>query len=339
MKIISVTILTIFLSQLFPAKYAGEFLLINSDIRSLGMGNCGVSYSESVSSFKLNPANILNNIKMNISTMYSSLYGNPLEPLANYNYLGFSIPFSTEGAAVSLSWVRLSIDDISYFPKYGDAERFHEIEANNGEPGDINHDDYFTDREDAIFLTVAKRIETDISLGWDYFSFPLKINLGMNVKFINISIFENEASGIGFDAGTTLKIGLKKFLNYRAAEDLRIGFVVSDFNKTGISWSTTAQDAIPIRYKFGISYPVVIKSINSTFIAAYDYWSDYDDKNVKNYGFEYDYNNLIKLRVGLADGNKFTAGTGVFYKGFTLDYAFMDEELGAVNKIGLGYSF
>jgi len=338
-KIFSIILLTLSLSQLFPAKYAGEFLLINSDVRSLGMGNCGVSFSESAASFKLNPANIMNNIKMNISTMYSSLYGNPLEPLANYNYLGFSIPFTTEGAAVALNWVRLSIDDISYFPKYGDAERFHEIEANNGEPGDVNHDDYFTDREDAVFLTVAKRIDYDVSLGWDYFSFPLKINLGMNVKFINITVFENEASGIGFDAGTSIMIGLKKFLNYREAEDLRVGFVISDFNKTGISWSSTAQDAIPIRYKFGMSYPVVIKSISSTFTLAYDILSDYDDNNINNYGFEYGFKDMLKLRVGLADSDKFTAGTAIFYKGFTLDYAFMNEELGAVNKIGLGYSF
>jgi len=134
-------------------------------------------------------------------------------------------------------------------------------------------------------------------------------------------------------------IGLKKFLNYREAEDLRVGFVISDFNKTGISWSSTAQDAIPIRYKFGMSYPVVIKSISSTFTLAYDILSDYDDNNINNYGFEYGFKDMLKLRVGLADSDKFTAGTAIFYKGFTLDYAFMNEELGAVNKIGLGYSF
>ena len=271
--------------------------------------------------------------------MYSSLYGNVLEPLANYNYIGFSIPFSTEGAAASLNWVRLSIDDISYFPSYGDAERFHEIEANNGEPGGDGNDDYFTDREDAIFLTVAKKFETDVSLGWDYFSFPLHINLGMNIKFISISIFENDATGIGFDAGTSIKVGLKKVLNYREAEDLRIGFVISDFNNTGISWSTTAQDAIPLGLKFGMSYPIVIKSISSTFTFAYDFLTDYDSKNIKNYGFEYDFKKIFKLRFGLANRNTITAGTGVYYKGFTLDYAFMDEELGAVNKVGLGYSF
>jgi len=254
-KIFSIILLTLSLSQLFPAKYAGEFLLINSDVRSLGMGNCGVSFSESAASFKLNPANIMNNIKMNISTMYSSLYGNPLEPLANYNYLGFSIPFTTEGAAVALNWVRLSIDDISYFPKYGDAERFHEIEANNGEPGDVNHDDYFTDREDAVFLTVAKRIDYDVSLGWDYFSFPLKINLGMNVKFINITVFENEASGIGFESSHLYRTvdGGENWTN--------IGENLPDIP----AWSVVTDPAYPEHIYFGNEFGVYISTDNGVF--------------------------------------------------------------------------
>lgn len=327
-----VVLLLAYFSLLDGAKYAGEFLLINSDVRSMGMGNSGVAYGEGVASFQHNPANIVNVKRISISTMFSSMYGNINDPLAYHHYIGIVVPLHTEKAAFGINWVRFAVDDIPYYPDYHEVGMQEIIENMDG-----NSSGSFSDREDAVFFTLAKSFDTKLSMGWKYFQFPLTVNSGINIKFININLAGEKASGIGFDAGFGFLVGLNHFSSFKNLEPLKIGISLSDFNKTGISWSNNAEDAIPIRYKLGIEYPFKIERLKSVITVAYDVTYD-EYENRKHYGFEYVYGGFLKLRFGYND-DEVTAGTGIVFKNFELDYAYRHAELDMVNKIGLNYSF
>jgi len=330
-------ILIISCAVLQGGKYAGEFLLINPDARSMGLGGCGVSGSNSQSSFIINPANSAELNSVTVSSVYSSLYGDIRTPLAYYHHIGVALPIPVEGLVFAVNWIRLGVDDIPYFPNYSDVERYYQIEAHNGQPGDNTGKTYFSDREDAVFMTIARKFPYKVNLGWDYFSFPVVMNVGFNMKFLNLKLADSKASGIGFDAGVNFSVDYNKLFGLNNYEPFRLGFVITDFNRTGISWSQSAQDAIPLRYKLGMELPYSIKRWKTVIAPAYDVVID-EDGNENRLGLEIAYDDSYKLRVGSAN-NEFTAGTGISFGGISLDYAYKHADLGAVNKIGLGYKF
>lgn len=333
----SIVILLFSLSMLKAGKYAGEFLLINPDARSVALGGCGVSGSQSQSSFIINPANLADLSTINISTLYSTMYGDVRNPLAYYHHIGLSVPISIEGLVFGLNWVRLGVDNIPYFPNYSDVERYNQIEAHGGQPGDNLGKTFFSDREDAIFFSIAKKFPFKVNLGWDYFSFPVVMNVGFNTKFLDLKLADSKASGIGFDVGLNFAVDYNKLFGLTDWKPFRFGFVMTDFNRTGISWTQNAQDAIPLRYKGGLELPLVIKKWKTEISSYYDIV--YDEYSTENrLGLEINYDQSYALRVGSADG-EITAGTGISIAGFSLDYAYKHAELGAVNKIGLGYKF
>lgn len=337
MKKITLIVL-ILTSTLFSAKYAGEFLLLNSDVRSLGMGSCGTAYSENVSGFLHNPANIANINDIKVATMYSTVYGDVFSPLAYYHYIGFAVPVYDDNTTIALNWVRFGVDEIPYFPAYSDVVRQMMIEQNNGQPG-TSEGKYFEDREDAVFLTVAKKFDTVLDLGWEFFKLPIKVNTGLNVKFINIDIAGNQASGIGFDAGVGFNVDLNNMFSSKNVGIMRLGAVISDFNNTGISWSKDAEDAIPLRIKLGAEYPWELDVVNSVVTLAYSTTLEPEyNSNSKHYGVEWLYNDLVALRLGY-DNENITAGTGVYFMNFSLDYAYKSTDLGDENKVGFSYKF
>ncbi|PID28619.1 MAG: hypothetical protein CR982_04220 [Candidatus Cloacimonadota bacterium] len=325
--------------SLNAAKYAGEFLKINPDVRSEALGGAGCASTNSFTSFRINPSNILRDKHFEIYSQYSSLYGPIDNSLAYYHYIGINIPINSLGSAVSLSWVRLGVEDIPYFPNYSDVERWKMIEANNGEPGNSSGDKYFTDREDAFFLTLAKSFNFTLDLGWDLFKLPITLNSGLNVKYINISLADRTADGLGFDGGISLLIDLNTLSSLKNLNPLKLGFSVKDFNKTGISWSDTAQDAIPISMVGGIEYTFSFRDIDTDITLLYDHNYETETRTTsKNYGGEILYNDLIALRVG-SDNGTLVFGGGLSYLGLYLGYSYSDRDLGIVNKASLAYSF
>ena len=336
MKIL--VLLLLFVISLHGAKYAGEFLKINPDVRSESLGGAGSAATSSFVAFRINPANILSETSPKIYSQYSTLYGSIDNSLAYYHYAGFNYPIKSLGGAISVSWIRLGVDDIPYFPNYSDVERWKMIEANGGEPGNGSGDKYFTDREDAFFLTLAKSFKFDLDLGWEFFKLPIVMNSGLNVKYINIALADREADGLGFDGGLSFLIDLNTVSSMRNLNPLKVGFAVRDFNNTGISWSDTAQDAIPISLVGGFEYTFPLRSLKTDLTVLYDYnYEAETEVSSKNFGSEIVYNKLASLRFGSNDG-EFIFGGGLSYLGFDLDYSYSDSDLGSINKIAFSYS-
>jgi hypothetical protein len=185
---------------------------------------------------------------------------------------------------------------------------------------------------------LAKTYKLDIDFGWQYFVFPTEIPIGINVKFIRQSLFNQTASGLGFDFGTMFKFGLNDLLDNNKLGKVSFGLAIKDLFETRLTWNTASRQSGNIRrsWYIGASYFQPLSDINGKLLFAYAFETNYD--KVHHLGFEYWYHERLALRFGL-DNQQFTAGVGIKVAIFNFDYAFKGHELGGSHRISTSIRF
>lgn len=318
-------------------RYAAAFLDLGIGARGMALGGAYVAVADDGSAFYWNPAGASTLVRAEVSGMYASLFNS----LVKHFHVGFTRPLYGAGA-ISINWVRLSVSGI---PRYdspllddpnssyatrvlestrgGDWERF----ALTSEPLGFSNS-----HDDALFITLAKLNKLDIDFGWQYFVLPVSIPVGVNIKLIRQTLFENRGSGIGFDVGAMFKFGLDDLLDDSRLGKFTFGVAVKDIWNTKITWNTDSRhvDRIPRRWNLGGAYMQPLPGLSSQLLFAYSVRQQ--DHNFHNFGLEYVYYNRLAVRFGLTDG-KFTAGMGLKLALFRIDYAFRSHELGGSHRI------
>lgn len=311
-------------------NYAGEFLNIGAGARAAGMGGAFCTLADDGFGFYWNPAGLAKLDNMRFSAMYAPMYGGFGASLADYQVLGVTAPFA--GAAAGISWIRFSVADIPRFPDYSIFDyntRRDLILDEDGEP-----EGWFSDVEEAVFFSFGRMNKANIDLGWQYFSIPLEIPAGLNIKFIKQKIAGYKSFGMGLDAGAQMKMGLQEVFSSKNAGDLIFAVNLQDISRTEIDWGDGGSDNIPMNPKWGIGYSQPFKFIYSRLNLAFDRDERYS--RVEHWGAELVYRDVGALRIGL-EGEKWTAGAGFSFRNFYLDYAFVNTDLGAVNRISAAY--
>ena len=317
-------------SSVLAGKYAGEFLEIGVGARALGMGRAGCALQGDESSFLWNPAGLAELKSRAIIGMYTSLFGDFTDALADYNHMGFALPLKGE-AVLALNWIRLSVDDIPIFPDYDESVRRQRIIEEGGEPHG-----YFSDIEDAFFFSFAKMIHTVIDMGWLYFEIPIDIPVGINLKVLRQSLYDYKASGIGVDVGVKLRCSMVDVLGLPFLGYLSLGLNVQDLTRTGISWGGEITDAIPRNFKRGLAYEQPLGFFRSSLTFSYEKDSRYRPQG--KLGLEFNFVDVIFLRVGSEErGN--TAGAGLKFWRLVLDYAYQEAALGNLHRISVAFRF
>lgn len=156
-------------------------------------------------------------------------------------------------------------------------------------------------------------------------SFGEKTKFGLNFKLIKQKLFTSSADGNAFDIGI-----LHSFDN-----GLNLG--ISAQNISGkLKWNTASgrSDKIPLNIKAGMSY----KFLNEKLLLAFDVDNRKNASTILHTGAEYLIVPNVALRFGYDDKN-FTGGIGFNISNFALDYAYMKEELGNVQKVAFIYNF
>ncbi len=326
-------------------KYAGSFLELGIGARAMGMGGAYVSVANDGSAFYWNPAGVSTLLRPEIFGMYASLF----KSLERHHHIGFTRPLYG-ATAISLNWIRLSVTDI---PRYSsvnldpndptgywrrieestNAETWQELKS----LGTVLTDDplgFSNFVNDAFILTLAKLYKIDFDFGWQYFILPVEIPIGVNIKFLRQSLFNQSASGLGFDLGSMFKFGLDDLFDNNNLGKIGLGVTVKDLWNTKITWNTASRQSNKIKHSWhlGASYFQPISSINSQLLFAYAYEHKY--KNVHHFGMEYVYYDRIAIRFGV-DNSQFTAGIGLRVMLFNLDYAFRGHDLGGSHRISL----
>lgn len=309
----------------WSARYAGEFLELGVGPRQIAMGGA-VATGNQAGSFYWNPSLLSRIRNIEIHAMYVPLF----DGLASYQVVGAAMPIT--GAAVGLHWIRLGVDDIPIWPDYSKLsidERQRTIRERNGQPIGITND-----REDAIFFTFAKLNRFTAEFGWSYFSLPLEVPVGMNVKLIRMALYNRNANGIGVDGSVGLRMSLNDLFAQKHLGDVSFSVVANDFTKTGINWGNGIEDAIPINLRYGFGYEQPLRFLKSNLIVELNTEKKYE--YYVNWGAELTYSNSISFRTGLRK-NEFVYGIGLKYWKVQVDYAFQKPELGNQHWIGVGF--
>ncbi|MEL6672153.1 MAG: PorV/PorQ family protein [Bacteroidota bacterium] len=318
-------------------KYSNEFLRIGIGARAFGMGNAQVATAQDVTAGYWNPAGLANESRLlypELSLMHASYFAN----VANYNYIGFSMPVDTAANRYfGISLIRIGVDDIP--------NTLQLIEPD----GSINYG--------AVSSFSSTEMAALLSYAWQPQMIP-GLSLGTNLKIVyhGAGRFGN-AWGFGLDLGARYQAG-----NFMA------GLMVTDATQTYNAWTYNTetfeeaflqtgndiyQSSLEITRpaaRLGLAYDIPVGRRVSLLVAMdHDFLFDgnrpsalFSQSGVSwepRVGMELSYRNYLDRRVAFLrmgaynfqyerniDGTqKFstfpTAGVGIVVKNFTIDYA------------------
>ena len=165
--------------------------------------------------------------------------------------------------------------------------------------------------------------ESKLVLGYSY-NYENILFAGISVNYHNYSIQNYGSTGTFYlNAG-----GLVYIL-----DELRWGFYVDNLNKATV---TEIDDQIPMVLVTGLSYDII-----NDFSLNFALEKDIRYNPSVKFGIEYDIIEYLSLRAGTSnEPSRFTAGVGINYSLFSLDYAFFThQDLGLSHQAGIIISF
>lgn len=204
--------------------------------------------------------------------------------------------------------------------------------------GDFQESDQFGEKTGRNFgaseFALATSLSNTLGQGFDY---------GVNLKFIYSSLDTYNASGLAFDGG--IMYTSEKFSDFRVGISVsNVGFILSDY--------TSTKEKMPLFLRLGFSkrlehLPLLLSaSLNDMTLNTGD---AVDILKRFSIGGEFDISQVIKLRIGYDNGinqsvqslggrsfGGVSAGLGINWKSFRLDYAFSNYgDLGSQNRLGV----
>jgi len=294
-------------------KFAGEFLYNGVGSRALGMGSAYVAVANDVTAGYWNPAGLAEAEGFQAQFMHSQQFISSVQ----YDYLGLSRKFEN-GATMGLSVLRLGVDDI--------ADSRNALIGESLQTGYLDYSkiSYFNTADYAFILSYANRYNDNLSYG-------------ANIKLIYRDYSIESALGIGFDAG----------VRYRILPGFIAALIVRDITTTMMAWSTDEKEFITPSLRPGISYQYLFESIGLYLQPSFDVNLMFENRKASAqmhlgpisadtfWGMEAGYRDVVFLRAGYDDLERFNGGIGLSITRFAIDYSYTnyDQELGNVHRI------
>jgi len=283
-KFVISIILILTISSVFAQQgHAGIFLRMPIGWKQIAMGGCGVATGGNANSGWYNPASLMLYKGWGGSAGYSTL------ALDRFFYYASAAGNINEDAAVALTWVHADAGEI------------------DGRDISGNHTDMLEYGEDALFLTFAKFVTREITIG-------------ANVKYIQARLDEITAYIAGFDIGAHVRLYDEQLLFGAAYHNLKQQYQWDSATLYGSDNGTSSDEAIAGYLRFGVAYePVEIPGAVTAEIAL----PENNDLEYR-FGVSVTPTDYAEVLLGVDDG-LLTAGLGFQ---FEADFA----------KFGLGYS-
>ncbi len=304
------------------AKYAGEFMAIGVGGRALGLGSSQVALASDATAGYWNPAGLARINYPEVMLMHDERFGG----LVNYDYASVAIPYGPD-ESLGFSLTRLGVDGIP------DSRNALLDYSGSGVLDATNRLDYdkitkFNSADWALYVSYASRYTPDLFYG-------------MTVKIIRRSLAEFSATGVGFDVG----------LQYSPAENWYVGLNAQDITTTFLAWSTGTDELVSPTMKLGTAYFVDL--FGGRFAPTCDVDVRFENRRFSSVahvgpisidphaGIEFDYRQLIALRVGYSDVRQLTLGAGLHFRKLDIDYSFarfgQENDLGDTHRISLRF--
>ncbi|MCK9328568.1 MAG: hypothetical protein PHY08_00165 [Candidatus Cloacimonetes bacterium] len=335
MKKILITVCIIILSyNLQAGRYAGDFMAIGSGVRALGMGGAYSAIADDGSAIYWNASGISQIKEIEFTLMRAFLY----EGLAYYDNFNMCYPLPNE-VTLGFNWTRLTIDDV---PIYSES---HLVGTNIDQRAAFEEfqltaipDGKFKSTDDLFQFAFSKHFKQTVDLGWFLFDLPIDYYLGANFKYIRRKMMGYIGDGTGFDFSFMAKTNLGILTDVEWLGDISWSLNLQDISNTTLTWDVESRhkDEILFNTKLGLAYFQPINSLDSKLILAFS--KDFIYEKIDYFGLAWQYKNFTELRLGWYDQN-FSTGIGIELYNIKLDYAFLTNNLGNTNRIGLGFKF
>jgi len=165
--------------------------------------------------------------------------------------------------------------------------------------------------------------ESKFTLGYSY-NYLNNFFAGVTVNYQTVSI-----QNYGSDGALFFNIGGLAYIS----NNFRLGFSIQNINRATFG---DEDDQIPMVFNTGLSYDVV-DDLTLNFAVE----KDIKYKPSFQFGINYDIIEYLSLRTGFSnEPSKYSAGIGINYSMFSLDYAmFTHNDLGLTHQAGIIISF
>lgn len=334
-KLMLILTLLAFVLALPAGRYAGDFMMIGSGVRPMGMGGAFAAIADDGNAIYWNSSGIAQIRDSEVTMMHAFLY----KGIAAYDNISFCQPLPNE-VTIGLNLTRLTIDEI---PEFSESYLIgHNVDEriNNS----LYHlpgipDGKFKSTDDLFQFAFSKHLHYDLNMGWLFFAVPIDTYIGANIKYIKRQIGQKIGTGTGFDLSFLVKTELSALFDVEDLGTFSFGANFQDVAGTEITWGETDnfhKDEVLFNTKLGLAVRQPIETLNSTLTAAYDV--NYVYKTTSHFGLDWDYDSKANLRLGYYDKN-FTAGASIQVYGIYLDYAAITNTLGLTNRVGLRLHF
>lgn len=166
-------------------------------------------------------------------------------------------------------------------------------------------------KENAFFVSYSTNISKNIFFGTTF-------------AYRNLSI-----KNYGNDNALTILLGGILYLT----PDLRIGFEIDNITHSSFG---NSDNQIPMVFDLGLSYSLLSKLVINTAIEK-----EIDNNTSLRVGIDYEIIKYLNLRIGaMNEPSSFSAGIGVNYSLFEIDYAvFNHQDLGFTHQFGITMQF
>ncbi len=301
--------------------------------RQLALGGAAAAMNGSAENFYYNPASLGLISKRSFQFMYAPTFGSLKDPMAFYNYIGFTYPLKG-GGTVAFNWTRFSADDIPQYPELKGSS-FEERNNDITLRPDGTVLGYFKDTEDVYYFSFAKIMKIVIPLGWLYTDLPVDIPFGVNFKVLRQKLFDASATGMGIDIGSMIRFSLGTLFDKKYLGDFSVGLSFSDITQTSIIWNTDHQDRVQRTILFGLGYNQYIKFLNADLNFYWTQYNKYEKHHL--FGTEILYHG-IAIRTGI-NQTDLTFGAGIHFWKTLIDYAFIPTDLDKVHRLSCSIQF
>ena len=289
---------------------AAAYLKMGVGARALGMGGAFIGVADDATTTYWNPAGLARLESRQLSTMHADL---TLD--RSYNFINMVNPGSRY--SWGLSWIRAGVDSIEKFviidPNtvgptgvVGDTDGNGKLDFN-----EVQSAGYFEDKEDCLMASVARQVKE----GFD---------VGLSIKYLKHELDTNSGDGFGFDLGAL----------YDVSDRFRMGLVAKDLGAE-LEWDTASgqTDDVPSKLALGCSYKLWDGALLALDI------SKVEDMDTEVFvGGEALFREKFAIRAGMSDED-FTAGAGIMFSGWEIDYAFQEQELGDIHRVSALFKF
>lgn len=166
------------------------------------------------------------------------------------------------------------------------------------------------------------------------FSLYENLEFGFTIKYLYESLLSYDASGTGYDFG---------LIYTNLIDNLTLGASLRNLGSMNVL--SVEKTKLPTDLIFNTTYQLNFESasLNLLPVVGVQKYLDSDDIHI-HVGAQTTYDKQFSLRLGYVSGydsKGFTAGVGVYWSGFNIDYAYtpFSYGIGNANTITLAYTF